>query len=825
MVAIVKTARTPSSSWASSPIPQHQQPTMATFFGLSLALSVLMLASCATAIVRRSWDDPNERAMLTRMYNECGGPAWTRQENWLNESLSMCQWRGVMGCSFALKQGFIPTLSLRVLDFSQNNLRCAFPQSLLNLPYLLCLILSHNRLSGSVADASFSSLTVLQHLDLSHNLLEGSVPPTLLDPLRIETIDLSWNRFSGSISPDSKWNSLVLTNLILDNNRLNGTIPLSLGKQTKLRVLSIRNNILEGSIPSFLGELENLRHLDLSQNSLLGSIPNSFGTVQNSSLSFLNISHNFLNGEIPRMRSINLLFIDVSHNRLVGEFDLLSESFGPASIDVSHNLLSGRVLPYQFVPGTVNRTYFVDISGNSFPCPLPMFDASILMRRSPCIPPWNVYSNYILIAIGIVSAVGFIGWLIHRRCCQSSELANEASSSYSNLLPRVIWWASWAVFSLFSAADFFGLWNIMVYLGQSFDNCARFNGYQLFAVRMPPVVYFSMFSYSEILPQEFMKLFAQDNGPFDTFSQWISFLDAVARAPPVEVFVTANFTAIKEDTASSFSSQCAAISGCAYSPATQSCILADANAVEFGGTAFETCLALAIAVMALLAVGELLRLVVVARSCCVASVRWHPRCADFVFSSTYAPLLRFGIGASRFESDIVLHQSTARDMMWRIVHQALLRSIPVVALNYYFLTRIAQTGLAWTNAISLLNGLISVPLLLVRAFFRFRAAMAAAAADHLSLEASLDLDSGSSAESENSPTTRMSGHAGVRARVSDGDGAHEHEEAPQPAPELESETKSSADVFDIQLQLVTLPRSDAIDGFEHDRMPSIDSSL
>jgi hypothetical protein len=783
-------------------------------------LSVMLTARASAT--PRSWDDPNERALLTRLYNECGGPAWLNQQNWLNESVSMCDWRGVMICRFSFKQGR-PFWNVNILDLSRKNLRCPFPEFILNIPTLKCLILSNNGIFGNVPDVSIATLSNLQHLDLSHNRLNGSVPSGLLSLRNIETIDLSSNRFSGPAFPDVKWESAVVRNLLLDNNMLSGTIPSSLGRLASIRYLSLRNNRLNGSIPSVLGDLPDLRQLDLSQNALFGSIPNSFSSP-NSSLAFINFSHNSLDGRIPRLCSLSLNFIDVSHNRLEGEFDLLSESFGPASIDVSHNILSGTISPYQFVPGTLNHTYFIDISGNSFPCPYPLFDTSILMRRSPCIPPWNIYWRYILIAIGVVSFISLLGALIHRYCCHTSSQSNEEPS---NIVPRVVWWVSWAVFALFSAADFFGLWNIMVYVRQSFDNCARFNGQQVFTVRMPPFVYFSWFTYSEILSLDFMNNFAATNGPFDTFGKWCVFLEKLAdlfdEAAGI-MSVTANFTAFKEDIVSSFSSQCAAIAGCAYASASKSCILADANAVEFGGTAFAICLALAIAVTALLAAGELFRLFIVARSCRVGSVRWHARCADFIFSSTFAPLLRFGIGASRFESDIVLHQSTARDILWRIVHQAVLRSIPVVALNYYFLTQIAQTGLVWTNAVSLVNGVVSVPLLLMRAFLRFRAAMAAAKADRVSLEASLDSGRSGNADNGSESEDMWMGASGL---VGDGDDQVEYrafgDDASGTVPlsalvKSELRTKSAADIFEVQL--VAIPRRYAIASVDQGEMNS-----
>ena len=143
------------------------------------------------------------------------------------------------------------------------------------------------------------SLPLLQVLILSYNRLTGSIPPSLDDLKRMinpnvgssakEVIDHE-NYITDDLSITLKgknetYSSLqLLTDLDLSNNVLIGHIPSELGALVQLLSLDLSKNRLDGEIPSALGDLE-------------GEIFQSFNQL--TSFAFVNVSSNHLKGSIP----------------------------------------------------------------------------------------------------------------------------------------------------------------------------------------------------------------------------------------------------------------------------------------------------------------------------------------------------------------------------------------------------------------------------------------------------------------------------------------------------------------------------------------------
>lgn len=77
-------------------------------------------------------------------------------------------------------------------EFSGN-----FPEEMLRLEFINMIILHHNRISGTIADA-ISPLTSLQVFDISNNLFSGNAPSgTLLSNAPLVQYDISLNNFTG----------------------------------------------------------------------------------------------------------------------------------------------------------------------------------------------------------------------------------------------------------------------------------------------------------------------------------------------------------------------------------------------------------------------------------------------------------------------------------------------------------------------------------------------------------------------------------------------------------------------------------------------------
>ncbi|KAM3199281.1 hypothetical protein P3L10_031641 [Capsicum annuum] len=170
-----------------------------------------------------------------------------------------------------------------------------------------------------------------------NNNLCGNLPTTFSIGSALQSFNLHGNKVQGTI-PLSLENCQRLEVLDLGDNLLNDTFPMWLGTLPELRVLSLRSNKLHGPIRT-LGSgtmyLE-LQMLDLSSNAFTGNVPTSMfqhlkavrkidpskkapsGLI---ALRVLNLSHNGLEGHIPRslgsLSSVESL--DLSGNHLVGE--------------------------------------------------------------------------------------------------------------------------------------------------------------------------------------------------------------------------------------------------------------------------------------------------------------------------------------------------------------------------------------------------------------------------------------------------------------------------------------------------------------------------
>ncbi|KAL0384087.1 UNVERIFIED_CONTAM: putative LRR receptor-like serine/threonine-protein kinase [Sesamum radiatum] len=230
--------------------------------------------------------------------------------------------------------------SLQVLDLRSCSISGAIPTTLGNLSSLVELYLSNNNLTGEVP-SSLGQLVGLSVLDLSQNSLTGSIPGSF--------------RALGN-----------LTLLDMSLNLLSGVIPPGIGALSRLRFLNLSRNSLSSSIPAQVGYLSSLVDLDLGFNSLSGSVPLDLRGLRN--LQRMMIGNNFLSGLVPGNLFpplTRLQFVVLSHNGFTGDFPNVLWSIPSLQfLDVSVNNFTG-VLP--------NRFSFIDMSGNYFEGPVPIY--------------------------------------------------------------------------------------------------------------------------------------------------------------------------------------------------------------------------------------------------------------------------------------------------------------------------------------------------------------------------------------------------------------------------------------------------------------------
>ncbi|XBI62934.1 hypothetical protein VPH35_043446 [Triticum aestivum] len=260
--------------------------------------------------------------------------------SWENQSIPMCQWRGVACGTRGHPRGRVVALDLHGL-----NLLGTISSSIGNLTYLRHFGLQENRFYGTIP-TEVGHLVQLKYLNVSRNSIGREIPPTLATCVQLRVIDLRHNMHKGSV-PQELASLDNLEVLALGYNNLTGSIPVEIGNLKALKYLHLRANLLVGEIPVEVGNLRNLTDLYLNFNGLSGSVPASLGGLQK--LQILYLSGNQLSGLIPPSLGnlSSLLVLDVQKNGLTGS---IPESLG------NLNLLNVLSLTSNSFTGSIPHT-------------------------------------------------------------------------------------------------------------------------------------------------------------------------------------------------------------------------------------------------------------------------------------------------------------------------------------------------------------------------------------------------------------------------------------------------------------------------------------
>ncbi|KAL3654834.1 hypothetical protein CASFOL_000620 [Castilleja foliolosa] len=297
---------------------------------------------------------------------------------WNEEDNSPCNWVGVkcnpatnrvselnldgLSLSGHIGKGLIKLQYLQVLKLPRNNISGTI-NLLAQIPSLLVIDLSENNLSGSIPEELFQQCGSLKSISLASNNFTGSIPQSLSSCSNLESLNFSSNQLSGQLSSDF-WNLSSVQSLDLSDNLLEGQIPAGIDVLLNLEVINLSRNRLGGNLPPSMRNLgSSCKYLNVSGNFLTGEINEWIGEMR--SLEFLDISGNLFSGRVPvTMGSLQFLKeVNLSKNRFVGN---LPESFGNCYnlkvIDGGHNLFSGNLPSWVFN----SALEIIDLSGNRY---------------------------------------------------------------------------------------------------------------------------------------------------------------------------------------------------------------------------------------------------------------------------------------------------------------------------------------------------------------------------------------------------------------------------------------------------------------------------
>ncbi|KAK4562558.1 hypothetical protein RGQ29_005167 [Quercus rubra] len=316
--------------------------------------------------------------------------SWTAEED-------CCNWRGV-GCDNTT--GHVTMLDLHSRDPS-SKLIGKVSHSLLDLPYLSHLDLSHNDFQKILIPDFIGSLKYIKYLNLSNANFWGTIPGSLGSLSHLESLDLSGNGFflrAENLSWVYGLSSLKVLDLggvDLSNtedwldaiNMLPSLVELGLFfcklhklpqnfnhvKFTSLKILDLSLNNFSSTIPDWLFDIgHSLVYLNLSRCQLHGVIPDAFRNL--TSLMSLDLSENNLEGPIPltlglfqeqgeRNRSSSLRKLFLSSNGLNGSLARSLAQFSQlAVLDVAMNNMEGNITEAQLQKFSSLRV--LDLSSN-----------------------------------------------------------------------------------------------------------------------------------------------------------------------------------------------------------------------------------------------------------------------------------------------------------------------------------------------------------------------------------------------------------------------------------------------------------------------------
>ncbi|KEH16824.1 leucine-rich receptor-like kinase family protein, putative [Medicago truncatula] len=261
---------------------------------------------------------------------------------------------------------FLETLSLR-----NTNVVSPFPKSFVHLSSLSILDLGFNQLNGSQPLFEITKLVSLKTLYLSHNNLSGPFPHTIGQLSDLNELRLSSNKLNSTINETHLSNLSELKYFDVNQNSLSFNLSSNWVPPFKLETLLASSCTLGPKFPAWLKYQRGITYLNISNCGISDSFPKWFGNLS-SSLTYLDISHNKLNGPLPKsLQSLNVNYDDIwvwdfSFNNLNGSVPPFPKLY---ALFLSNNMFTGSLS--SFCTSSSQNLIHLDLSSNMLVGPLP----------------------------------------------------------------------------------------------------------------------------------------------------------------------------------------------------------------------------------------------------------------------------------------------------------------------------------------------------------------------------------------------------------------------------------------------------------------------
>ena len=305
-----------------------------------------------------------------------------------DEKKNCCNWEGVH-CSNQTGRVLELHLNAYQIDGFQRLLGMNISPSLLELHHLTFLDLGGNDFNESPIPKFIGSLSNLKYLDLSWANLSGPVPHQLENLSHLQYLNLGWNDLK--IIENLEWLSRLSSIEYLDLSSTNLSnvandwleVVSHLPNLTSLRMLWCDPPPMSLSAFSYFNYSKSfapLEILDLCHNQLV-HIPKSFGDI--CTLRELYLSSNNLNGQLVELMNNlsgcaknSLEVLDLSLNQITGSFPNFAIFPSLKDINLSHNKLNGTLprsignlyklevlsVSSNFLHGVISESHFSNLS-------------------------------------------------------------------------------------------------------------------------------------------------------------------------------------------------------------------------------------------------------------------------------------------------------------------------------------------------------------------------------------------------------------------------------------------------------------------------------